>query len=321
MIKRELGHSGLHIAPFALGCNVFGWTVDEQTAFALLDAFTAAGCNCIDTADSYSRWVSGNKGGESETIIGKWLKQRGSRHKVIIATKVGSPMGQGNKGLSKHYILKACEDSLKRLQTDHIDLYQSHFDDPHTRLEETLEAYDELVKQGKVLAIGASNYTVERLAQALEISRSRGFPAYQSLQTLYNLYERAEYEVDLEPFCKKQGLGVLTYYSLARGFLSGKYRSVKDLSKSPRGLMVGRFLDQRGFRILQALDAVARRHHATPAAVALNWVMSRPSVTAAIASATNLEQLRMLTAATRIEMDSTSVRLLDRLSTEAALAA
>lgn len=321
MIKRELGHSGLKIAPFALGCNVFGWTVDEPKAFALLDAFASSGCNCIDTADSYSRWVAGNRGGESETIIGKWLKLNGNRDKVVVATKVGSPMGHGKEGLSKQYIMRAAEDSLQRLQTDHIDLYQSHFDDPDTPLQETLEAYAELVRQGKVRVIGASNYSPDRFAEALEISRLRGFPAYQSLQTLYNLYERTEYESTFEPFCRANGLGVLTYFSLARGFLSGKYREEKDLSKSVRGLMLGRFLDNRGLRILKALDTVSQQYNATPAAVALSWVMARSSVTAAIASATSLEQLQTLIEATRIQMDSASMELLNKASFDSAMAA
>lgn len=212
------------------------------------------------------------QGGESETIIGKWLKRNGSRDRVIVATKVGSPMGRDKRGLSRRYIMKACEESLKRLQIDHIDLYQSHFDDPDTPLGETLEAYGQLVTEGKVRAIGASNYSSERLAEAMDISRLRGWPVYQSLQTLYNLYERNEYETEHEPFCRERGLGVLTYYSLARGFLTGKYRKQEDLSKSVRGLMIARFLDVRGFRILKALDAVAGRYHVTPAAVALSWV-------------------------------------------------
>jgi aryl-alcohol dehydrogenase-like predicted oxidoreductase len=321
MNKRELGKSGLMISPFALGSNVFGWTVDEATAFALLDAFTESGCNFIDTADVYSRWVDGNRGGESETIIGKWLRRKGNRSKVILATKVGSPMGHGKRGLARQYILGACEDSLRRLQTDHIDLYQSHFDDPDTPLEETLEAYAELVTQGKVRSIGASNYSSERLADAIEISLKRGWPVYQSLQTLYNLYERSEYETEHEPFCVKSGLGVLSYYSLARGFLTGKYRSREDLSKSVRGLIIGRFLDERGFRILKALDLVAQRYNAALATVALSWVISRPSITAAIASATSVEQLHLLIAATRLEIDAASLEHLNQASTPAALAA
>lgn len=322
MKKRKLGKSGLTIAPFALGCNVFGWTVDEPTAFELLNAFTAAGCNCIDTADVYSRWVTGNKGGESERIIGKWLKQNGNRNKVVLATKVGSPMGHGKEGLSKAYILQECEDSLERLQTDHIDLYQSHYDDQDTPLEETLEAYAQLVKEGKVVAIGASNYSPERMLESIEISEERGWPAYQSLQTLYNLYERREFETEHEPFCRDHGLAVLSYYSLARGFLTGKYRTREDLSKSVRGLMIARFLDDRGYRILQALDTVSERHQAAPAAVALSWVMARPTVTAAVASATNLEQLQMLIEATRLELDQSSMDLLNSVSRDdAALAA
>ncbi len=316
MNKRELGKSGLQIAPFALGCNVFGWTVDESTAFALLDAFTASGCNCIDTADVYSRWVAGNKGGESEKIIGKWLRRNGNRNRVVLATKVGSPMGDGKEGLSKRYILQECEDSLQRLQTDHIDLYQSHYDDPDTPLEETLEAYAELVRQGKVVAIGASNYSPERLQESLELSEKHGWPAYQSLQTLYNLYERREFETVHEPFCRERGLGVLSYYSLARGFLTGKYRSSDDLSKSVRGLMIARFLNDRGYRILEALDTVTRRHQASPAAVALRWVMERPTVTAAVASATNSEQLQMLIEATRLSLDPASMDLLNTVSRE-----
>ena len=312
----NLGNSGLKVAPFALGCNVFGWTVDEQTAFALLDAFTEAGFNLIDTADVYSRWVVGNKGGESETVIGKWLKRNGNRSKVLVATKVGSPMGRGEGGLSKKYILRECEDSLHRLQTDHIDLYQSHFDDPDIPLEETLKAYAELISQGKVIAIGASNYSPDRLRESLEISEERGLPSYQGLQTLYNLYERREFETVHEPFCREHGLGVLTYYSLARGFLTGKYRSPEDLSKGVRGMMITRFLNARGERILQALDSVARKYRASQAAVALNWVMSRPTVTAAIASATSVDQLHMLIEATRLDLDSASMKLLNAASRE-----
>lgn len=316
MEKRELNKSGLFVAPFALGCNVFGWTVDEPTAFTLLDAFVGSGCNLIDTADVYSRWVEGNKGGESESIIGKWLKRDGNRNKVVLATKVGSPMGHGKEGLSKQYILQECEQSLQRLQTDHIDLYQSHYDDQDTPLEETLEAYAKLVRQGKVKAIGASNYSSERLLQASNISHANKWPAYQSLQTLYNLYERREYETEHEPFCREQGFGVLTYYSLARGFLTGKYRSQEDLSKSVRGLMIARFLDDRGHRILQALDNVAKQYRAAPAAVALGWVMARPTVTAAIASATGMEQLQMLIEATRLTLDHASLDLLNKASNE-----
>ena len=314
MKKRKLGNSGIEVAPLALGTNVFGWTVEERAAFTILDAFVAAGGNLIDTADSYSRWVAGNKGGESETIIGKWMKQSGKRDKVVIATKVGSEMGLKRKGLSKPYILSAIEGSLRRLQTEAIDLYQSHRDDADTPLEETLDAYAQLIKQGKVRAIGASNFTAERLSEALRISEQRGYPAYQSLQPRYNLYDRAEYERTLEPLCRERGLGVITYYSLASGFLSGKYRSEKDLSKSVRGLGVKIYMNDRGFRILKALDQVARHYRSTPASVSLAWLMARPGMTAPIASATSPDQLHDLIAATKLELDEESIRLLDTAS-------
>jgi len=293
-----------------LGTNVFGWTADQAASFRILDAFVDAGFNFIDTADVYSRWAPGHTGGESETIIGKW----GKRDKLIIATKVGGEMATDKKGLSKSYILRAVEDSLQRLQTDYIDLYQSHYDDPTTPLEETLEAYDQLIKQGKVRAIGASNYTAERLAEALQVSERNGYPRYESLQPLYNLYDRAEYEAELEPLCLDKGLGVIPYFSLASGFLTGKYRSESDLSKSPRGARVKKYMDERGFRILAALDEVAQRHHATPAKVALAWLMARPSVTAPIASATTVDQLRDLIEATRLRLDAASIDQLNRAS-------
>ena len=314
MKRRELGKSGLKVAPLALGGNVFGWTADEAMSFKLLDAFVARGFNLIDTADTYSKWVPGNRGGESETIIGKWLKQRGVRDKVVIATKVGMEMAPDKKGLSKAYVLREAEDSLKRLQTDYIDLYQSHTDDAATPLEETLEAYAQLVKQGKVRAIGASNYGAERLAQALQVSAQHGYPSYQSLQPHYNLYERADYESKLEPLCQQKGIGVITYFSLARGFLTGKYRSEADLAKSPRGQGVKSHLNERGFRILDALDKVARQRGSTPARVSLAWLIARPSVTAPIASATNPEQLNELIEATKLELDPASIELLNQAS-------
>jgi aryl-alcohol dehydrogenase-like predicted oxidoreductase len=312
--RRELGKSGLKVAPLALGGNVFGWTADEAMSFKLLDAFVARGFNLIDTADTYSKWVPGNRGGESEAIIGKWLKQRGVRDKVVIATKVGMEMAPDKKGLSKAYVLREAEDSLKRLQTDYIDLYQSHTDDAATPLEETLEAYAQLVKQGKVRAIGASNYGAERLAQALQVSAQHGYPSYQSLQPHYNLYERADYESKLEPLCQQKGIGVITYFSLARGFLTGKYRSEADLAKSPRGQGVKSHLNERGFRILDALDKVARQRGSTPARVSLAWLIARPSVTAPIASATNPEQLNELIEATNLELDPASIELLNQAS-------
>jgi aryl-alcohol dehydrogenase-like predicted oxidoreductase len=314
MEKRKLGNSGLEVAPLAFGGNVFGWTVDEPTSFALLDAFVEAGFNLIDTADMYSTWVKGNNGGESETIIGKWLKRSGTRAKVVIATKVGKEMGPNRNGLSKTYIRQAVEDSLRRLQTDCIDLYQSHADDPETPLEETLEAYDQLIKQGKVRAIGASNYSAARLAQSLEVSEKTGYPRYESLQPLFNLYDRVDYEKELEPLCREQGLGVISYFSLASGFLTGKYRSEDDLTKRARGNFVKKYLNARGFAIIEALDKVAQEHNMTPAQVALAWLIAHPSITAPIASATNLEQLNELIEATTIELNPSVIDLLNQAS-------
>jgi aryl-alcohol dehydrogenase-like predicted oxidoreductase len=314
MKKRELGDSGLEVAPLAFGGNVFGWTVDVPTSFDLLDAFVAAGFNLIDTADVYSRWVPDNKGGESETIIGKWLKQNGNREKVVIATKVGKEMGPAKKGLSRAHILRAVEESLKRLQTDYIDLYQSHAEDPDTALEETLEAYAQLIKAGKVRAIGASNYTAERLSQALEISKHHGYPRYRTLQPLYNLHDRADYETKLERLCLEKNLGVIPYFSLAAGFLTGKYRSESDLTKSARAEMVKKYLDDRGFRILKALDEVAKGLDSTPARVSLAWLITRPSITAPIASATSLGQLADLVEGTRLKLDDASIKRLNQAS-------
>lgn len=312
--KRQLGNSGLEVAPLAFGGNVFGWTVDDSTAFSLLDAFVAAGFNLIDTADVYSKWVPGNQGGESETVIGKWLKRSGKRQQVVIATKVGFEMGPAKKGLSKAHIMNSVEESLQRLQTDTIDLYQSHVDDAGTPLEETLEAYAQLVQQGKVRVIGASNYSAERLKEALESSGKRGYPRYESLQPHYNLYERADYETKLEPACLEYGLGVIPYFSLARGFLTGKYRSEADLSKSSRGAGVKKYLDDRGLRILAALDEVAKQYSAAPAQIALAWLMARPSITAPIASATNLKQLDELMGATQIQLNRAAMDTLDQAS-------
>jgi len=275
MKKRKLGNSGIEIYPLAFGGNVFGWTVDEPMSFTLLDAFVEAGFSLIDTADVYSRWVQGHNGGESETIIGKWLKRSRNREKVVIATKVGKEMGPEKKGLSKSYIFRAVEDSLKRLQTDYIDLYQSHADDTETPLEETFEAYEQLIGR----AIGASNFTSKRLSRALQVSKNKGYPAYQSLQPLYNLYDRSDYERDLEPICRENGLGVICYFSLASGFLSGKYRSEADMAKSARRDMVKKYLNESGFRILDSLDKVAQQFNATPARVALAWLINHPGIT------------------------------------------
>ena len=314
MRKRSFGNSGLEVAPLAFGGNVFGWTVDEQTSFRLLDVFVSGGFNLIDTADVYSRFAPGNRGGESETILGKWLKQGGRRDKVIIATKVGLEMGPGRKGLSKSYILRAVEDSLRRLQTDYIDLYQSHRDDPDTALDETLQAYAQLMEQGKVRAIGASNYSAERLSYALALSRREALPRYESLQTEYNLYDRAEYEEKLEPVCIENGLGVLSYFSLASGFLTAKYSSTADTANKARGDFVRKYLNERGFGIVDALQQTAKRLQSTPAQVALAWLIARPTVTAPIASATSLTQLKELIGATKLKLDDASLGLLNQAS-------
>ncbi len=314
IIKRKLGNSGLEIAPLAFGGNVFGWTADEPTSFALLNAFVDAGLNLIDTADVYSTWGPGNRGGESETIIGRWLKQHGKRNQVVIATKVGMEMAPEKKGLAKSYILRAVEDSLRRLQVDCIDLYQAHIDDATTPLEETLEAFAHLIRQGKVRAIGASNYSAERLTLALETSQRLGLPRFECLQPHYNLCERTDYETNLEPVCAAQGLGVISYFSLAKGFLTGKYRKETDLSKSVRGQKISAYLNERGFRILDALDDIAKRYATTSAAVALAWLIARPSISAPIVSATSLPQLQDLLAAIKLELDQVSLQQLNQAS-------
>lgn len=314
MKKRQLGNSGIQVAPLMLGGNVFGWTADEPASFKILDAFVAAGLNFIDTADSYSTWVSGHTGGESETIIGNWFKHSGKRDQVIIATKVGSEIPGQGKGLSRAWIMRQAEASLKRLQTDYIDLYQSHRDDPNTPVDETLEAYAQLIQQGKVRVIGCSNFTAERIQESLAASRKHSWPRYESLQPNYNLYERAPYESTLEQVVLQEKMGVIPYYSLASGFLTGKYRSEADLSKSPRGQAVKKYLNDRGFRILQALDQVAEKRQATPAQVALAWLMTRPSITAPIASATSVQQLNDLAHATQLELDRGSIELLNKAS-------
>ncbi|MFC6999488.1 aldo/keto reductase [Rufibacter roseus] len=311
MKKRTLGNSSLELAPLAFGGNVFGWTVDESTSFQLLDAFVGAGFNFIDTADAYSVWVPGNSGGESETIIGNWIKNRGNRDKVTIATKVGWEITPEKKGLKKDYIFRAVEDSLRRLQTDYIDLYQSHVDDESTSFEEVLEAYSRLIEQGKIRVIGASNISAERLKKSLEVSRQHNLPIYQSLQPEYNLYNREGFEQNLEPLCLQEGIGVVCYYALASGFLTGKYRSEADLGKSPRGGGMKNFMNERGFRILNALDEVAEQHNSNPAQVSLAWLMARESITAPIASATSLEQLDDLIKAANLELSSEDVEKLN----------
>ena len=314
MKQRTLGNSGLAIAPVVFGGNVFGWTVGEANSFALLDRFVDAGFNCIDTADTYSKWVPDNRGGESEAILGAWMNSRGNRSQVIIATKLGGEMGPGKKGLSKKYIFQAVEDSLSRLQTDYIDLYQSHYDDPDTPMDETLEAFSELIKQGKVRAIGASNFDAARLEKSLHTSHELKIPRYESLQPCYNLYDRAEYENNFEMMAIKNRIGVIPYYSLASGFLTGKYRSEDDLSKSVRGQGNKKYLNERGFRILAALDEVAAQYNATPAQVSLAWLIARPSITAPIASATNFDQLNDLINAPQLKLDDGAIEKLNLAS-------
>ena len=311
---RPLGRSGLSVSPLCLGGNVFGWTVDERTAFDLLDAWVDAGMNFIDTADVYSRWVPGHTGGESETIIGKWLKASGKRDRVVIATKVGKDMGGGKVGLAPDYVRSAVDASLKRLQTDVIDLYQSHDDDPKIALADTLVTYAELIRAGKVRAIGASNFSAARLSEAIATSEKHKLPRYECLQPLYNLVERPAFEAELEAVCVRSGIGVIPFYALASGFLSGKYRSEADLGKSARGQGVKKYLNPRGLRVLDALDAVAQRVNATPTQVALAWQIARPSITAPIASATSLAQLADLVAAARLALDADAVRALDSAS-------
>jgi len=314
MDRRKLGSTGFDVAPLAFGGNMFGWTADEPTSFRLLDAFVAAGFNLIDTADSYSRWAPGHRGGESESIIGRWIAQRGRHDDVVIATKVGSDMGLGYKCLRADYIVQAAEQSLRRLQVDALDLYQSHWDDDKTTFDETLEAYTRLMKQGKVKAIGASNLTAERLAQALATSRQHGYPRYATLQPHYNLYERASFEGPLEDLCEREHIGVITYFSLGAGFLTGKYRTDADFAKSPRGAGMQKFMNPRGMRILAALEEVAQRSNATMAQIALAWLMHRSSVTAPIASATSVAQLDELMAAARLPLDADAIDALNQAS-------
>jgi aryl-alcohol dehydrogenase-like predicted oxidoreductase len=312
--RRSLGRSGLSVAPLVFGGNVFGWTVDDSTGFRLLDAFVEGGFNMIDTADVYSGWAPGNSGGESETLIGHWLKKSGRRDDVLIATKVGFPTQSGGEGLSRAHIRSSVEGSLRRLQTDRIDLYQAHADDPKTPLAETLGAFQELVDEGKVRAIGASNYTGARLTEALRVSRENGLVAYQSLQPRYNLMDREKFEGDLAPVCIEHDVGVITYSSLASGFLTGKYRSKADLAKSARGARMEGHFTERGTRILAALDELSRRHRTARASVALAWLLARPAVTAPIASATSLPQLQELIDGTSLKLDQDSIDALDRAS-------
>ena len=311
MEKRKLGSTGFEIAPLVLGGNVFGWTADEKASFAVLDAFVAGGGNLIDTADSYSRWAPGHQGGESETVIGHWIDRRGHHDDVLIATKVGSEMGHGHKVLRKDYILKMAEESLWRLQVDCIDLYQSHWDDENTHFDETLSAYDQLLRQGKIRAIGASNLSAPRLQQALAASAKAGLPRYATLQPHYNLYERASFEGELQQLCVRENIGVISYFALASGFLTGKYRSEADFGKSKRGEGMKKFLNPRGLKIIDALDAVAQRLNVTPAQVALAWLMAQPGVTAPIASATSVAQLEQLLPAMTLRLDAQAMLALN----------
>jgi aryl-alcohol dehydrogenase-like predicted oxidoreductase len=314
MKMRELGRSGIQVPPLCFGGNVFGWTADEKRSFELLDALAEAGLSFIDTANVYSAWVPGHQGGESEAIIGRWLKARGGRDRLIIATKVGMRMGDGREGLKPDYIRVAVEESLSRLQTDYIDLYQSHRDDESVPLEDTLGAYDELIKAGKVRAIGASNYNAARLKQAVDISARTGLPRYESLQPEYNLMERRLYEGELQAFCVENRIGVINFFSLASGFLSGKYRSKADLEGRARGSRVEKYMDERGMRVVATLDDIAREHGVKPATIALAWLMAQPGITAPIASATSVEQLQDLVAATRITLSPEEISRLSDVS-------
>ena len=314
MQLRRLGRTDLNIAPLVLGGNVFGWTADKKTSFAVLDRFASVGLSAIDTADAYSAWAPGNHGGESETIIGEWMKARGNRGHMIVVTKVGSPMGHGKEGLSARYIEEAAEASLKRLQTDVIDLYLSHWPDMATPIDETLGAYQRLIEKGKIRWCGASNLNVSLLEAALAAAKARGLPRYEVLQPEFNLADRAEFESGLAELCQREEIGVITYFSLAKGFLSGKYRTEADLAKSPRGGGVKAYLNPRGFRILDALEAVASRNKAKPAEVALAWIMARPGVTAPIASATSVEQVDSLVRATELAVTPADIAALNEAS-------
>jgi len=310
--KRQLGKSDLMVSPLTFGGNIFGWTADEPTSFRLMDAFVGAGFNLIDTADTYSTWVPGNKCGESETIIGKWLKKSGKRNEVLIATKLGGDMGDGKKGLSAKYIKEEVEASLKRLQTDHIDLYYSHYDDPETLVSETITAYNELIKEGKVRYIGASNLSAERIIASNNFARENGFAPYVALQPLYNLYDRQKFESEYLQLVKDESLGVLPYYSLASGFLSGKYRSEADLHKSARGGGIKKYLDERGINILTAMDKVAAEQGMKLSQVAIAWLIAQPGITSAIASATSEKQLSELTQATTLKLTADQIAELDK---------
>jgi aryl-alcohol dehydrogenase-like predicted oxidoreductase len=312
--NKTLGNSTIEIAPLVFGTNVFGWTTDQKMTSHLLDQFTDAGFNALDTADIYSKWVQGHEGGESELAIGKWLKKSGKRDKIILATKVGAEISESKKGLSKKYIIQAAEDSLKRLQTDYIDLYQSHYDDLTTPIEETLEAYDILIKAGKVRIIGASNFTPERLEESLKMSKDNNLPFYQTFQPEYNLYDRHDFEHNIRPITTKNNLSVISYFSLASGFLTGKYRDKNDLKDSKRSAFVEKYLNEKGFKILKALDETALKHNSVPGTIALAWVLHQPGIAAPIVSATNPAQLAEIINATTIHLDTEDLILLNTAS-------
>jgi len=315
MHKRPLGNTDLKTNPIVFGGNVFGWTLDEKASFAMLDELLDHGCDTIDTADVYSRWAEGNQGGESETIIGKWMKNRSNREKLTVITKVGADMGQGHKDLTEEYILKAADDSLRRLQTDYIDLYLTHWDDDRTPVEETLGAYEKLIEAGKVRYIGASNLNAERLMASLEASKRDGLPRYEVFQPGYNLYDRQEFEEGVASICKEEGLGVITYFSLASGFLTGKYRSKADFEGKARAAFVEKYLDDKGNNILAALDEVARKHSVSQAGVALAWLLHKPTVTAPIASATKSKHLQAFIEAAQLQLSREDMAQLDEAST------
>jgi aryl-alcohol dehydrogenase-like predicted oxidoreductase len=317
MEMRKMGRTGLKVAPICFGGNVLGWTTDERTSFDVLDAYVEGGGNFIDSADSYSRWVPGNVGGESETVLGNWMRERGNRAQIILATKVGNPMGSGpnERGTSRNHIMNSVERSLRRLQTEYIDLYQAHTDDRDTPQDETLRAFDDLIRQGKVRYIGTSNFSAWRLATALWASDTHGYARYETLQPRYNLAAREDYERELEPLCQEQGIGVITYSSLASGFLSGKYRAGRDLPATPRAQGVQRgYMNEKGFATLDAVERVAREAGATPGQVALAWILARPAITAPIASATSVEQTREMLAAADLHLSADALAILDAAS-------
>jgi len=314
---RKLGRSGMKVAPICFGGNVFGWTIDQETSFAVLDAYVEGGGNFIDSADVYSAWAPGHKGGESETVLGHWMKERGNRDSMIIATKLGNPMGKdaNQRGLSRRWMMKAVEDSLQRLQTDYIDLYQAHIDDNDSPQEETLRAFDDLVSQGKVRYIGASNFSSWRLALSLGESDKNGYVRYSSLQPVYHLLNRADFERELEPLCLDQQIGVISYSSLASGFLTGKYRPNKELPTSPRAKAIQtRYMNEHGYAVLDKVEELAEAHKATNTQIALAWILARPAITAPIVSATSVAQTKELLGALEVKLSADDLATLDKVS-------